>query len=211
MVFRRAAASAVILACQSHAARRLTAHLSDESRIKAWSRLNTVPAIVANVGLRSAAPLAELGLGYNQYWWGSRDWASFIVADWAGQGADQPDRPTVLTVFGGNAAPPEDLAKERLRLLRTPFQAYETSLKDDLSRILAGAKFDFDRDVTSVSLYRWGHGMILPTTTSVFGDAHDANGRWTAPMRPATSPSRRSDPFPSRDRTARAPRRSNAP
>ncbi|SFK54290.1 FAD-dependent oxidoreductase [Methylocapsa palsarum] len=191
MRFLRATASAVILACQSHAARRLTAHMSDASRIKAWSALNTAPAIVANVGISSASSLADLGLGYNQYWWGSRDWASFIVADWAGRGADQPDRPTVLTVFGGNTAPPEDFAKERLRLLRTPFSAYETSLKEDLSRILGGAKFDFERDVTSISLYRWGHGMILPTTTSVFGDSHDANGRLDrarAPRRIAFAP-----------------------
>ena len=176
-VFHRAAASAVILACQSHTARHLVAHLIDASRQRAWSQLNTVPAVVANVGIRTATPFVEAGLGYNQYWWGSRYWASFVIADWVTPRRDIANRPTVLTFFGGNTASPEDLPKERMRLLHTPFAEYEQSLKQDLSRIMAGAKFDFDRDVTSISLYRWGHGMIMPTTTSVFGDAHDAHGR----------------------------------
>lgn len=182
-IFWRVEANAVILACQSHSARHLAGHL-DPARQKAWNSFNTVPAIVANVGVRSAAPFAGLGMGYNQYWWGSRDWASFVIADWKGPNGAAADRPTVLTFFGGNTAAPDDLPAERVRLLQTPFADYELSLRSDLSRIMAGTDFDFDRDVTSISLYRWGHGMILPTTTSVFGDALGADGRLDRAMAP---------------------------
>jgi spermidine dehydrogenase len=190
-IFHRATASAVILACQSHVARHLIAHLSDAPRQRALSQLSTVPVVVANVGIRSAAPFVESGIGYNQYYWGSRYWASFVVADWVTPQRNKADRSTVLTFFGGNTAPPEDLAQERMRLLHTPFADYEQSLKQDLSRIMAGAKFEFDRDVTSISLYRWGHGMIMPTTTSVFGNAHGPHGqldRAKAPRRVAFAP-----------------------
>ena len=32
----------------------------------------------------------------------------------------------------------------------------------DLNRVLAGRNFDFNRDVVSVYLYRWGHSMVYP-------------------------------------------------
>jgi spermidine dehydrogenase len=35
-------------------------------------------------------------------------------------------------------------------------------LKEDLERVLAGRGFDFERDVSAILLYRWGHGMIFP-------------------------------------------------
>lgn len=108
--FRRAKGRAIILACQSHVARHLVAPLSDSRRREAWQDLNTVPVVVANVAVRSAAPFVELGLGYNQYWWGSRYWADFVIADWTTPDRVSADRPTVLTFLGGNMAPPEGLA-----------------------------------------------------------------------------------------------------
>lgn len=41
-----------------------------------------------------------------------------------------------------------------------------------MSKLMRKTTFDFDRDVTSISLYRWGHGMIMPTARTVFGDRH---------------------------------------
>ena len=67
----------------------------------------------------------------------------------------------MLTFFGGNTAGPGELASERFKLLNTPFEAYETSIREDLSRMMAGTTFDFDRDVMAIYLYRWGHGMKI--------------------------------------------------
>jgi spermidine dehydrogenase len=175
--FHRATAKAVIVAAQAHSTRHLVEHLVDGARKAAWDEFNTVPVVVANVALRSAAPLLELGLGFSQAWWGSRYWANFSVADWVTDRRDKADRPTVLTFYGGNSAPYDELPNERMKLLQTPFGDYERSIKEDLTRIMRGSQFDFDRDVSAIFLYRWGHGMIMPAPNRVFGNVRGARGR----------------------------------
>ena len=159
----RVSAGAVILAGQGYTTRLLVDHLIDEPTRKAWQEFVHVPVVTANVVLRSAKPLHELGLGYDNYWWGSRYWADFAVADWCTPRRFDPDRTTVLTFFGGNVQPAERMPDERVALLRTPFEVYEQSIREDLERILSGADFDFDRDVVGTYLYRWGHGLVFPT------------------------------------------------
>jgi hypothetical protein len=92
-----------------------------------------------------------------------------VIADWIGDQRNNPDRPTVLTFYGGNTTPPGDMKKERGLLIRTEFSSYEQSLREDLNRILASEGFDFDRDVSGIYLYRWGHGMIYPRPGFPFG------------------------------------------
>jgi hypothetical protein len=118
------------------------------------------PVVTANVTIRSAAPVVDLG--YDGYYWGSKYWADFVVADWAGPNRTNPNRQTVLTFYGGNTASVADQPNERIKLLTTAFSSYEDSLRSDLNRVLAGRNFDFDRDVTAVYLYRWGHSMVYP-------------------------------------------------
>jgi len=182
--FQRTAAKAIVLAGGSHSSRNLVAHVQDTRRREAWKQLHTVPVIVANVAVKSAAPFVDAGLGYNQYWWGSQYWADFVMADWATPNRTVRDRPTVLTFFGGNLAGPEDLPDERFKLLETPFGDYERSLRDDLARVMASTAFDVDRDITAIYLYRWGHGMLLPAPDQVFG----ARDRKSGPRHIAYAP-----------------------
>jgi hypothetical protein len=42
---------------------------------------------------------------------------------------------------------------------------------------MTGTKFDFDRDVTAIYLYRWGHGMMMPTPGHTFGTTLGSNGK----------------------------------
>lgn len=167
--FWRARARAVVLAGQSHTAHRIVEHLLTPQRLAAWETFTLAPALTANVTLRRAAPLVDLGLGFNQYWWGSRTWADFLVADWVTPQRFERERPTVLTFYSGNEQPPEEMARERVKLLTTPFSEYEDSLREDLNRVLAGAGFDFDRDVSAVYLYRWGHALVYPKPGFAFG------------------------------------------
>jgi hypothetical protein len=56
---------------------------------------------------------------------------------------------------------------------------------------MRGTGFDFDRDVSAIFIYRWGHSMILPTTKSVFGNVRGPDGRLDrskAPRRVACRP-----------------------
>ena len=133
------------------------------------------PVLTANVTLRSAAPIVDLG--YDGYYWGSQYWADFVVADWVGANRSDPTRQTVLTFYGGNTASVEDQPNERIKLLTTPFSSYEDSLRSDMNRVLAGRNFDFDRDVTAVYVYRWGHSMVYPKPGWPFSAPINKNGQ----------------------------------
>lgn len=159
--FLRIRGRAVVVATGGSSARFLAAELLDASAQEAWSRMAYVPVVTANVVLRRARPLLDLGLGFNPYWWGSRCWADFCVADWTGSRRNDPDRATVLTFYGANHAPAERLAEERVALLQTPIEVYEASIRDDLTRVLSGSDFDPERDLGEIFVYRWGHGMVL--------------------------------------------------
>lgn len=167
--FHRATSKAVIIGSQSHSAHRIIEHLLTPTTLNAWLDFKLVPVVTANVTLRNASALTNLGLGYNNYWWGSTHWADFVIADWVTANHNNPNRQTVLTFYGGNFAPPEEMPQERVKLLTTPFSDYEQSLKSDLNRILASGGFDYDRDVSAVYLYRWGHGVVYPKLGFPFG------------------------------------------
>ena len=177
--FYRAKAKAVIMAGQGHTAHTVVPHLISPAVENAWCDLTLVPVVIANVTLRRAAPLVDLGLGYNQYWWGSKYWADFVVADWVSENRDNRERSTVLTFYGANVFPPEEMPAERIKLLRLPFSEYEQSLREDLNRVLGAAPggFDFDRDVSAVYIYRWGHGMVYPKLGVPFGVPQLRNGQ----------------------------------
>lgn len=189
--FRRATGKALVVATQAQSARRLVENLVDDERRAAWAKFNTAPAVVANVAVRDSTPFAHANLGFCNYYWGSRHWSNFIIADWTTAGRRDDKRASVLTFYGAMTAPPEEFAAERMKLLSTPFSDYETSLKDDLSRLMRGTNFDFDRDVSAVFVYRWGHSMFLPGVNSIFGYARGPGGtldRSRAPRRIACRP-----------------------
>jgi len=175
--FRRRSGRTLILATQPQIARHLVDPLLDEERRAAWAQFNTAPAIVANVAVKTMAPIVKLGLGYRNYYWGSKYWSNMIVADWTTPNRHDPERASVLTFYSEVKAPPEEFSALRASLLSTPFAAYEASLREDLGRILQGAGFDFEKHVTAVFLYRWGHSMILPGPGSLFGATRDGKGR----------------------------------
>jgi hypothetical protein len=189
--FRRVFATRIVIAAPAQVARHLVDHVSDAARREAWSRFHAAPIAVANVVIRRAAPLLELGLGYSQSWWGGRRFVNYTVADWIGPRRADPDRETTLTFYGGCAAEPGALGEARMALLQTPFSDYENSLREDLARLMRGADFDFDRDVRALYLYRWGHSMLRPPPGWLFGTARGPDGRLTresAPRRIACAP-----------------------
>lgn len=175
--FYRANAGAVIMAGQYHTAHRVIEHLLTQAKLSAFLKFTLAPVPIANVTLKKARPLVDLGLGYNQYWWGSKFWADFVVADWVGPNRLDPNRQTVLTFYGANELPPSEMAEERVKLLRRPFSEYEASLREDLSRVFCQTDFDFDRDVSAVYMYRWGHGMVFPKVGFPFGPPTYQNGQ----------------------------------
>ena len=53
--------------------------------------------------------------------------------------------------------------------MQTPFSEYEASLREDMTRVWGSSGFVWDRDVTAVYLYLWGHGMVHPYVGWTFG------------------------------------------
>ena len=86
--FYRATAKAVIFAGQSHTARTACAQLLSASQEDAFDQVTLSPALVANVTIRSAAPVVDLG--YDAYYWGSQYWADFVIADWVTSNRSNP-------------------------------------------------------------------------------------------------------------------------
>jgi hypothetical protein len=147
------------------------------SQAAAFDQVTLSPVVTANVTIRSAAPVVDLG--YDAYYWGGQYFADFVVADWVGPNRSDPTRTTVLTFYGGNTLSVADQPNARISLLTTPFSSYEDSLRADLNRVLAGRNFDFDRDVAAVYLYRWGHSMVYPKPGWPFSAPIIMNGQAT--------------------------------
>ncbi|MBY6240995.1 FAD-dependent oxidoreductase [Methylosinus sp. Sm6] len=190
-VFRRVEARRIVVAASAQSARRLVEPLADPARQEAWSRIHAAPIVVANVALRRAAPLLQLGLGFSQSWFGGRHFVNFTVADWAGGRRADPERATTLTFYGGCSAELDALAEARMALLHTPFADYEASLRSDLARLMRGADFDFDRDVAGLFVYRWGHSMLRPPPNWLFEATAKPGGgldRAAAPRHIACAP-----------------------
>ena len=147
--FFRASAKAVILAGQGHTAHRVALHLHRRPAPRLVRDLTLVPVVIANVTLRRAAPLVDLGLGYNQYWWGSKYWADFVVADWVSPNRHDRERPTVLTFYGANVFPPEEM---RARAREAALSARSRSTSSRCGR-------------TSTACWRWRRAASTSTAT----------------------------------------------
>jgi putative NAD(P)-binding protein/flavin-dependent amine oxidoreductase len=173
--FQRASCKAIVLAGQMHTAHRLIDHLLTPERLDAASKYQHIPVPIANVAVRNSQFLVNAGTAYDYYWYGSRLWQDAVMADYVKvmndpARRDDGSRPNVLTFYSGFFTDPATTRREeRVKLLTTPFVEYEDSLREDMTRIFGPSGFDWDRDVSAVSLYRWGHGMVVPYVGWIFG------------------------------------------
>jgi len=83
-----------------------------------------------------------------------------------------PDDPCVIQMiccpYGTVGKPAEEQRREaRIGMLALQFDDYEQEVRRHLSGMLSDKLFDFDRDVASISVNRWGHGY----TTGGPGDS----------------------------------------
>jgi len=88
--FYQATAKAVIFAGQSHTARTACEQLFSASQANALDQVTLSPVVTANVTIRRAAPVVDLG--YDGYYWGGQYFADFVVADWVGPNRNNPAR-----------------------------------------------------------------------------------------------------------------------
>ncbi|HYG73356.1 MAG TPA: NAD(P)-binding protein [Actinomycetota bacterium] len=173
--FYRATCKAVVLAGQMHTSHRMTEHMMGAEQLDAARAYRHIPVPIANVAVNNSRFLVDSGAAYDYYWYGSRYWQDAVVADWPMVGNDEAarndgSRANVLTFYSGYFHDPATTRRqERVALLQTPFSEYEASLREDMTRVWGSSGFVWDRDVTAVYLYRWGHGMVHPYVGWTFG------------------------------------------
>jgi len=78
-----------------------------------------------------------------------------------------PDNPCVIQMiscpYGETVGAPrlEQYREARYRMLGLQFKEYEEEIRSHLSGMLPKKLFDFDRDVESITVNRWGHGYTV--------------------------------------------------
>lgn len=173
--FFRARSKAVVLAGQMHTAHRVAEHMMSSEQLAAARAYRHIPVPIANVAVNNSRFLVNAGPAYDYYWYGSRHWQDAVVADWVYVGHDEQarndgNRPNVLTFYSGFFGDPAtQRGRERVAMLSTPFSDYEASLREDMERVWGPSGFVWERDVTAVYLYRWGHAMVHPYVGWTFG------------------------------------------
>lgn len=154
----------------------------DSTQLTAARAYRHIPVPIANVAVNNSQFLVNSGAAYDYYWYGSRYWQDAVVADWPLVGNDvaarsNGARPNVLTFYSGFFQDPAtERRNERVALLQTPFSEYEASLREDMARVWGPSGFVWERDVTAVYLYRWGHGMVHPYVGWTFGQPITGSG-----------------------------------
>ena len=173
--FFKATAKAVVLAGQMHTAHWMVNHLIDATRLANMAAYQTVPSKVMNVTVKHSRFLANIGPNYDYYWYSSGVWQDAIRADYVSIQNDPAKlydgtRRTVMTVYDGSFGDPATTRQqERVELHTQPFSYYEEALRQDMNRVFGPYDFDFNRDVESLSLNRWGHALCVPYIGWTFG------------------------------------------
>lgn len=169
----RVKAGAVVMACYNMIIPHIVAGLPEE-QAAALKLQGKSPLQFSTVGLRNWRAMKELGIGVamspgNMHQAVLMD---FPVSMGGYEFTRTPDDPCVIQMiscpYGEVGAPEQEQYREaRYRMLSLQFADYEQEIRRHLSGMFAGAPFDFDRDVASISVNRWAHGY----TTGGPGDS----------------------------------------
>lgn len=169
----RVKAGAVVMACYNMIIPHIVTGLPEE-QAAALKLQGKSPLQFSTVGLRNWRAMKELGIGVamspgNMHQAVLMD---FPVSMGGYEFTRTPDDPCVIQMiscpYGEVGAPEQEQYREaRYRMLSLQFADYEQEIRRHLSGMFAGAPFDFDRDVASISVNRWAHGY----TTGGPGDS----------------------------------------
>jgi spermidine dehydrogenase len=137
------------------------------------------PLLYVNVAVRNWRPWHELGVAYIDNPGGTYSAAlDFPVSLDGYQFSADPSKPTCLHLMHTPTAPNQGLNMReqyragRARLYAMSFADFEREIRDELGRMLGSAGFDFDRDVTAITVNRWPHGYAYTPTPLYDDPAH---------------------------------------
>ena len=156
--------SNVVMACYNMIIPHIVTGLPEE-QAAALRQQGKSPLQYTTVGLKNWRAMHELGIGMamspgNMHQAVLMD---FPVSMGGYEFTSTPDDPCVIQMiscpYGQEGAPrPEQYREARYRMLGLQFDDYEQEIRRHLGGMLTAGLFDFDRDVTSITVNRWAHG-----------------------------------------------------
>jgi len=157
----------VVMACYNMMIPHIVSDLPAEQ--EAALRLQTkAPLVYTSVGLRNWRAIKEMEVGMamspgNMH---QTVYMDFPVSMGGYDYTKTPDSPCVLQMiscpYGEFGAPRnEQYSQARHKMLGLQFSDYEQEIRAHLGGMLPKELFDFDRDVESITVNRWGHGYTV--------------------------------------------------
>ena len=159
----------VVMACYNMMIPHIVSGLPAEQ--EAALRLQTkAPVQYTTVGLRNWRAMKEMEIGMvmspgNMHQAVMMD---FPVSMGGYEYTKTPDDPCILQMiscpYGDTIGAPrlEQYRESRYKMLGLQFKDYEEEIRSHLGGMLGNELFDFDRDVESITVNRWGHGYTVP-------------------------------------------------
>lgn len=162
---RRVRARGAILAGYHMMVPLIAPDLDDEQRMALWANVKA-PLCYVKVAVRDWQPWVRLGVHEitNPIGFFSRLKVDYPVSIGDYRFPSSPDEPMVLHLVHVPTVPHRGLTvREQFRAARTQlyamrFEDFETSVRDELTRMLGPGGFDADHDIAAITVNRWGHG-----------------------------------------------------
>ncbi|MGH9334800.1 MAG: hypothetical protein ACRD21_13750, partial [Vicinamibacteria bacterium] len=162
-VARRVRSRFVVLACWNSVIPYLCPEMA-EGQKKALSYAVKVPLTYTNVAIKSWTSFQKLGISSVSC---PGSYFASVSLDFPVSLGDyrcprSPEEPMVLhltrTPASPGLPPKQQFQAGRYELLSTPFETFETNIRDQLARILSPGGFDPARDIEGITVNRWPHG-----------------------------------------------------
>lgn len=158
----------VVMACYNMMIPHIVSGLPEEQA--AALRLQTKsPLLYTSVGLRNWRAMKEMEIGIAMSPGNIHQAVlmDFPVTMGGYEYTKTPDDPCVIQMiscpYGDTIGAParEQYREARYKMLGLQFKDYEEEIRAHLSGMLGKALFNFDRDVASITVNRWGHGYTV--------------------------------------------------
>jgi spermidine dehydrogenase len=171
----RVGAADCVLACYQAMIPYIAPEAGEEQR-KALHENVRAPLVYVNVAVRNWQPWHKLGVAYIDNPGGTYSAALDYPVSLDGyRFSSDPSKPACLHLMHTPTAPNRGLNMReqyragRGRLYAMSFADFEREIRDELGRMLGPGGFEFDRDVTAITVNRWPHGYAY-TPTPLYDD-----------------------------------------
>ncbi len=178
-----------VLACYNVMIPYLCPELPEKQK-EALSYLVKAPLVYAHVALRNWTSFTKLGVHQivspaSYFTYTALD---FPVSLGSYKFPSKPDEPAVVFMLRTpcrHGLPMRDQNRAgRAELLQTPYSKFESNIRDQLSRMLAGTGFDPANDIAGITVNRWAHGYAYTPNSLFEPDWRQGEQPWIVGRKP---------------------------